>query len=198
MLIYDKHVSLSTEIDGKIVSRSYTPVSSTTDTYPSGIISSYVDKMKIGESASFRGPNGGFIYTPNMVKSIGMIAGGTGITPMYQIIKAIIANPDDVTEVNLIFANVNESDILLRDELENIVANHKNIKLFHVLNIPPENWTGGVGFVSKEIISQHCPPPTQNSKILICGPPPMVKAMATICEDLGYEKPRALSKRDDQ
>ena len=46
-----------------------------------------------------------------------MIAGGTGITPMLQIIRAILKNPIDMTKINLIYANVNEEDILLKKEL---------------------------------------------------------------------------------
>lgn len=34
-----------------------------------------------------RGPKGNFNYTPNMCREIGMIAGGTGITPMLQVKK---------------------------------------------------------------------------------------------------------------
>ncbi len=41
----------------------------------------------------------------HQVKRIGMIAGGTGITPMYQLVKDICKNPDDNTKVQLIFAN---------------------------------------------------------------------------------------------
>lgn len=64
-------------------------------------------ELKIGDLVSVRGPKGNFNYTPNMCKSIGMIAGtyrsvigireifvvisklpilgGTGITPMLQV-----------------------------------------------------------------------------------------------------------------
>lgn len=52
------------------------------------------------------------------VKHIGMIAGGTGITPMLQIIRAVLRNKDDKTVMWLIFANQTEEDILLREELE--------------------------------------------------------------------------------
>lgn len=39
------------------------------------------------------------------VKSVGMIAGGTGITPMLQVIRAIMKDPDDHTVCHLLFAN---------------------------------------------------------------------------------------------
>lgn len=41
--------------------------------------------MNIGDKIGVRGPKGAFIYTPNMAKEIGMVAGGTGITPMLQV-----------------------------------------------------------------------------------------------------------------
>ena len=44
----------------------------------------------------------------------GMLAGGTGITPMYQVINAILRDPSDRTQLSLVSANVGEDDILLR------------------------------------------------------------------------------------
>ncbi|KAJ6897155.1 NADH--cytochrome b5 reductase 1 [Populus alba x Populus x berolinensis] len=55
---------------------------------------------------------------------------------------------------------------------------------FHVR--PPEGWEGGIGFISKEMIQSHCPPPATDVQILRCGPPPMNKAMAAHLNDLGY------------
>lgn len=48
----------------------------------------------------------------------GMIAGGSGITPMYQVAQAILRDPHDATKISLIYANVAEEDILLRKEFD--------------------------------------------------------------------------------
>lgn len=48
-----------------------------------------------------------------MVPHLLMIAGGTGITPMYQIIKSSLKDPKDRTQLRLIYANVNEDDICM-------------------------------------------------------------------------------------
>lgn len=116
-----------------------------------------------------RGPKGAFVYTPGLVRAFGMIAGGTGITPMLQIIRAIVKNPADKTEINLIFANVNEDDILLKDDLDELAAKHSNFNVHYVLNNPKEGWTGGVGFVTPEMIKAWCPAPAPDVKILLCG-----------------------------
>jgi len=42
-------------------------------------------ELEIGDTINARGPKGQFTYTPNMSRAIGMIAGGTGLTPMLQV-----------------------------------------------------------------------------------------------------------------
>src|SRR5271163_2054328 len=123
--------------------------------YPTGNISKYIGLMKIGDTIKVRGPKGQMVYRPGLVREFGMIAGGTGITPMLQIIRAILKNKSDRTQISLIFANVNEEDILLRKELEQLAEEEKDrFKLYLVLNNPPEGWTGGVGFVTEEMIKE--------------------------------------------
>lgn len=63
-------------------------------------------------------------YEPNMKESIGMVAGGTGITPMLQVLEHILANPNDRTKVHLVFANEEERDILLKPRLDALAKTH--------------------------------------------------------------------------
>jgi cytochrome-b5 reductase len=99
-----------------------------------------------------------------------MIAGGTGLTPMLQIIKAILKNPNDKTKITLIYANVNVEDILLKVELDSLVSIYPSrFSIYYVLNNPPAGWTGGVGFVSKEMIKERMPPSSEDIKVLLCG-----------------------------
>ncbi|KIW04739.1 NADH-cytochrome b5 reductase 1, variant [Verruconis gallopava] len=208
-----QHISLAATltVDGKPkeIVRSYTPVSSDNDkgyfdllikAYPTGNISKHVASMQIGQKIKTRGPKGAMVYRPGLVRRFGMIAGGTGITPMLQIIRAIQRGraSGDTTEVDLIFANVNVEDILLREDLDELAKKDKGIRVYYVLNNPPENWNGGVGFVTAEMIKEHLPPPASDIKILICGPPPMVSAMKKATESLGYEKAKPVSKLEDQ
>lgn len=137
-------------------------------------------------------------YHPEMSKHLGMLAGGTGITPMLQIIRAIVKNPKDKTKVDLIYANVNVDDILLREELDSLAKEHpQQFNVLHFLNNPPENWEGGSGFVTKEAIQERFPKPADDIKILLCGPPPMINAMKKHLEELGYDKPNTVSKMPD-
>ncbi|KAF8466677.1 hypothetical protein BDZ91DRAFT_848794 [Kalaharituber pfeilii] len=208
-----QHVSICATIDNKEIIRSYTPVSSDAvdrghfdlliKSYPTGNISKYIANLKIGETIKVKGPKGQMVYRPGLVRAFGMIAGGTGITPMLQIIRAILMNDEDNTKVDLIFANVGIEDILLKDELDDLVrkedqSGRRRFRVYYVLNNPPEHWTGGVGFVTADMIKEWCPLPAKDMKILICGPPPMVSAMKKACTALGYHPAKPVSKLDDQ
>ncbi|KAK0825074.1 NADH-cytochrome b5 reductase [Friedmanniomyces endolithicus] len=213
-----QHISLAASLpvtdpktgstETKEVVRSYTPISSDWEpghfdllikSYPTGNISRHLATLSVGDSMRVKGPKGAMVYTPNMVRRFGMVAGGTGITPMLQIVRAILPgrSKGDRTEVDLIFANVDEKDILLRSDLRGLEDEDGGFRVHYVLNNPPEKWSGGVGFVTAEMIKQYLPPPAKDIKILICGPPPMVSALKKATESLGYDKARPVSKLED-
>ena len=126
--------------------------------------------LKIGDKINIKGPKGQFKYAPGLCRELGMIAGGTGITPMLQIIRAVLKNPGDQTKLKLIYANVNLEDILLKQELDELVKTFPGrFTVFYVLNNPPPGWTGGVGFVSQQQIEEHMPKSADDIKILLCG-----------------------------
>ncbi|KAF3783090.1 NADH--cytochrome b5 reductase 1 [Nymphaea thermarum] len=180
------------------VIKPYTPTTLDTDVgyfelvikmYPQGRMSHHFREMKVGDYLSVKGPKGRFRYQPGQFRAFGMLAGGSGITPMFQVTRAILENPNDDTKVHLIYANVAYEDILLKEELDSLASSYPDrCHIYYVLNQPPETWNGGVGFVSKEMIESHCPAPAADIQILRCGPPPMNKAMAAHLDDLGYTK----------
>ncbi|WOK95913.1 NADH--cytochrome b5 reductase 1 [Canna indica] len=183
---------------GEEVIKPYTPTTLDSDLgcfelvikmYPQGRMSHHFREMNVGDYLSVKGPKGRFKYQVGQVRAFGMIAGGSGITPMFQVTRAILENPTDKTKVHLIYANVTYDDILLKEELDSLAKNYPDrFQIYYVLNQPPEEWNGGVGFVSKEMIKAHCPSPSADIQILRCGPPPMNKAMAAHLDDLGYTK----------
>jgi cytochrome-b5 reductase len=147
----------------KEIVRSYTPISGDhvpghfdllIKSYPTGNISKHMASLQVGQTIKVKGPKGAMVYTPNMVRHFGMIAGGTGITPMLQIIRAVIRSrkAGDITEIDLVFANVNPEDILLKEDLDALASEDKGFRVHYVLNNPPQGWNGGMGFVTPEMI----------------------------------------------
>ena len=53
--------------------------------YADGKMSSHIGQLRVGDMLEFRGPVGRFKYAPNQYKRIGLIAGGTGLTPCLQV-----------------------------------------------------------------------------------------------------------------
>ncbi|OLY79584.1 NADH-cytochrome b5 reductase-like protein [Smittium mucronatum] len=149
--------------------------------YPDGVMSNYVDSLKVGDDLLIKGPIVKYQYTPNMKKEIGMIAGGTGITPMLQVISKIAENPEDKTKVSLLFANVTEDDILLRNKLDQLQKDHPDqIKISYTLDKPPKNWSGESGFVTPEMAKKYMPDPSlgDDTVVFVCGPPGMMAAVS--------------------
>lgn len=171
------------------------------DRFPDGgKMSQYMDTLKVGDKLDISGPwghneykgQGQFLVSkkPRSCKKLGMMAGGTGITPMLQVIKAILRDPSDKTEMSLIYANQTEDDILVRPELEELQAKYpKRLKVWYTVDRPPKNWKYSTGFINEEMIAEHLPGPKEETLILMCGPPPMVKfACQANLEKLGYPK----------
>lgn len=191
------HISLRAIVNGEETRRPYTPTTSDSETghfdlvikvypEPHGKMSRHLDSLEIGDTIDVRGPLCRFKYTPQKYTQLGMIAGGTGITPMWQVFCEILQDPNDHTTISLIFANVNVDDILLKEEIDALVSKHDNFSVYYVLNNPPEDWNGGVGFVSEDMIRDHFGEPTQDKQVLLCGPPPMNKAMKAHLATVGY------------
>jgi len=128
-----------------------------------------------------------------------MIAGSTGITPMYQIIRAICENPRDNTKVTLLYGSVSEEDILLREELDEFAARYpSNFRVRYVLSKPSKSWRGPKGYINKTMCQKGMPGPEGKSKILLCGPPPLVNNMKDGLSELAFETPGAVSRLTDQ
>ncbi|GAX80681.1 hypothetical protein CEUSTIGMA_g8116.t1 [Chlamydomonas eustigma] len=194
-----QHISfMAKDGDGKDVYRSYTPISDNSllgrvdfliKLYPQGKMSQVIAALQEGQTMMMKGPKGQLSYKPNMKKKIGMLAGGSGITPMYQVMNAILKNPKDTTEVSLVFGNVTEEDILLRMELDSLAEKHPNrLKVHYILDKPPESWTGGSGYITQAVVEQHLPPPSPQTLILRCGPTPMMEAMKKVLTSSGYSE----------
>ncbi|XP_019162703.1 PREDICTED: NADH--cytochrome b5 reductase 1 isoform X2 [Ipomoea nil] len=129
---------------GEDVIKPYTPTTLDSDVgyfelvikmYPQGRMSHHFREMRVGDYLAVKGPKGRFKYQPGQVRAFGMLAGGSGITPMFQVTRAILENPNDHTKVYLIYANVTYEDILLKEELDGLSANYPDrFKVYYVLN----------------------------------------------------------------
>jgi len=232
------HMTLKAKVDGKPVLRAYTPITDDSTlghvdllvkvyfkgVHPSfpdgGKMSQHLDSMKIGESIDVKGPIGEFVYKgqgqclvngkPRFVTEISMIAGGTGITPCYQVLAAILRDPQDKTMVRLLFANRTPDDILARDVLEELAAKHPDRFMLSLTvdkvpsedeNVSPSDeknskseWKGHVGFITPVMTKATLFPACEETVCLMCGPPAMLeKACIAALQSMGYKDSNVFS-----
>ncbi|XBI66329.1 hypothetical protein VPH35_045930 [Triticum aestivum] len=90
-----QHISCrGQDATGEEVIKPYTPTTLDSDLgnfqlvikmYPQGRMSHHFREMKVGDYMSVKGPKGRFKYQVGQVRAFGMLAGGSGITPMFQV-----------------------------------------------------------------------------------------------------------------
>jgi cytochrome-b5 reductase len=170
-----------------------------------GKLTQYLESLPLGATIDVRGPSGRLVYNgagefairadkktpPTIVRvsKVNMIAGGSGITPMLQIIKAVFKESNDKVSLSLIYANQTEEDILLRSDLEKIQEEHPDrFKLWYTLDRPPKDWKYSTGFINEDMIKGNLFPPSEDSIVLMCGPPPMINfACIPALDKLDYD-----------
>ncbi|GAA0158561.1 reductase [Lithospermum erythrorhizon] len=218
-LAVGKHIFICAIVDDKLCMRAYTPSSGVDEVgyfelvvkiyfkgvhpkFPNGgLMSQHLDSLEIGSTIDVKGPLGHIEYTGKgnflvhgkhkFANKLAMIAGGTGITPIYQVMQAILKDPEDETEMYVVYANRTEDDILLKDELDDWAEKYpERVKVWYVIQESlKEDWKYSVGFVTESILREHIPDPSSGSTLaLACGPPPMIQfAVNPNLEKMGYD-----------
>ena len=190
------HLYVHATIDGKPASRPYTPSSVpgttgffdlTVKRYDTGGVSKYLHEQGPGDRVLMSGPNSGGHWIDGLAKQVGLVAGGTGITPMIAIIRWILAQRLAV-KLFLVFANKSEADIIFRDEWDEDVREHASFHCYHVLEQPPAGWSQGTGRVTMAMLREHLPPPGPDTVIFLCGPPPMADGLEAALKVIGHSE----------
>ena len=181
-----------------------------------GLMSQHLDSLKIGDTILVKGPKGHLNYKgrgkfstkplgkpleERSCRCLGLMAGGTGITPMLQILQAVLVHPhyrDTNTRVKLLYANQTPQDILVRTELEDLAQQFPDrFQLWYTVDrlddgVAPSEWKYDTGFINTEMVKKHllfdnaAPGQTQ---FFMCGPPPMIKfACLPALKELGFSE----------
>lgn len=194
-----------------------------------GIMSQHLNQINIGENVDFRGPFGKLKYLgdgnfeklvkikPRTLvnknyKHLVCLAGGTGITPFYQvscdyfyyfyyycyaititslftqIMQAAYMNNDKI-KITLIFGNRSTSDLLLKKEIDDLIHSKLlNLKVVYTIDTFEEGWTGEVGFINSDMIFKYVDNiDNESTFVMVCGPPLMVDSLKTVVGKMGVK-----------
>ena len=124
---------------------------------------------------------------------VGLIAGGTGIAPLFQILQAsTLAN--DGLQMVLIYSNKTKEDILMKAEIDEMAAkNTKNLQVHYTLTRHDDSKHGDCshlkGRVCQEMFKKcQLPPPSPETLIFFCGNKGFNKCCAQQLEEMGYSE----------
>ncbi|KAK2801962.1 hypothetical protein FQN50_007518 [Emmonsiellopsis sp. PD_5] len=201
--------------------RAYTPISQTTmqgtidlliklypatpPSYPGGKMTVALDKLALNSSVKFKGPVGKFVYNgrgnvllnekPRTVRSFYMICAGSGITPIFQVLRAVMQDADDKTSCVVLDGNREETDILCRDELDAFARDNaeSRCRIMHTLTKPSETWAGRKGRISETLLREFVPASRDmeakgERMVLICGPEALEGAVKKILLGMGWDE----------
>ena len=158
-------------------------------------MSKHIFSLNTGDVLAVRGPVGNFKYARNMYDKLILVAAGTGITPMLQIIHCIADDPEDKTEIVLMYQNREERDILLRSELEKL--NGHRVKEVHLyLSKAPYGWENPQkkyfsGYLTPRALQQEveCSNP-ERTYVCTCGPDGFNEAVTDALRGANFPKER--------
>lgn len=146
--------------------------------YPKGRFTEHLFSMEVGETLLFRSIQYKMQYKSNKWRHVGLIGGGTGITSLLQVMRASFQDPEDRTNISLLFANRSESKILLRGMLDAFAVQFADrFKVHYTVDKAedPEKWKGFTGHITLDMVRKTMPPPAEDVKMLVCGPDRMMQ-----------------------
>jgi len=206
-------IRLRDPVTREAIIRSYTPISQTTQKgYCDVLIKVYadtpdraggkmtkaLDSIPIGHSVDFKGPIGKFEYhgrglcsvnsKERKVKRFYMICGGSGITPIFQVLRAVMQDKGDDTQCTVLNGNRLVEDILCKEDLDAFAReNEDRCRVLYTLTKGPEEWNGLRGRIAKPLLEEHCVREEGESLVLICGPEALEKAAHMALNELGWK-----------
>mmetsp|Transcript_24874 Transcript_24874/g.58753 ORF Transcript_24874/g.58753 Transcript_24874/m.58753 type:complete len:287 (+) Transcript_24874:3-863(+) len=211
-----QHLKVRATVEGRACERAFTPISLPSDpsafelavkAYPQGRVSRHLAQLHPGDTVEIRGPSGSFVYRRAEctygqrrwnVRWMALIGGGSGVTPLVQIAKAALADEQDPTQLSLLSCNTTERSIMVRKELEDMVAAHpKRMALrFAVTSSDEDHWTGmntplDLSQDNSRGSLRDILPPTADGVaaggcVLVCGPPGFCRAATDAMATLGF------------
>ena len=207
-LVPGSHIILqASSIDNeRSIARQFTPVSPLVSfgsldllikIYSDGRMGSLVRDWDIGSLVRIRGPFGSLDYKPNQYSHLSMLACGTGIAPMYQLIRHVLENENDETRIVLLYAVRTAKDILMKRQLDEFSL-FWNMKIVYFLSREPDNdkrafplkYNDSVIYqrINEDFIRKELMPASPTHKVLICGTQPFNQSMKHIlCHKLEFD-----------
>ena len=158
------------------------------------------DEARPGDRFELRGPIGGyFAWSVTAGGPLLLVAGGSGVAPLMAMLRHRAASGEAGRAVpaRLLFSSRSHGDIIYREELERLGSAPGGPAIVHTLTHerPPPGWRGHARLIDAPMLAEVGFPPAAAPKVFVCGPTPMVEAVAEAVVSLGHEPGRVKTER---
>jgi len=169
-----------------MIARPYNPLSADSGSkitllvkkYPDAKMGTKLHSLKPGETVEVRGPNQQWTFDQGKYSHYGMVAGGTGITPLMQAAEYILQH-DRAAQVTMVTCNKTPEDVLLRKRLALLeVSSGGRFKVFHVVEQGASVQELEGTATSMELLKGLLPAPGPGVLVMVCGRKEMTEAVA--------------------
>lgn len=148
-----------------------------------GNLTNAMHNLKQGDKIWLRGPYGNGYHIEKLIKkNIIIITGGTGIASPRSLIQHIENNRDEFGNVQLFLGFRIPEEILFKKDIEEW---KKNFDVELTVDNADGSWKGNTGLITELIEKRRIS--KENTKVIICGPPIMIKFTVQLLEKLGFE-----------
>jgi ferredoxin-NADP reductase len=162
-----------------------------------GEVSPYLaGELRVGDGLEFRGPVGGyFVWDVSRGGPLLLVAGGSGICPLMAMLRHRSARGSSVP-VRLLYSSRSLEDVIYRDELDRLAAAGDGLTVAHTLTrTQPPGWTGYRRRIDDAMLADVMWSPEQQPLAFVCGPTPLVEAVAGVLVTLGQSPARIKTER---
>lgn len=181
--------------DGYQASRSYSIASSTpegdvvlaVDELPDGEVSPFlVHEVRSGDQFEVHGPLGSFfVWRPGESdRPVQLVAGGSGVVPLYAIAAAHGAS-GDTAPLRLLYSVRRPDDVFFADELAALDGPAFALDVVYTRQAP-DGWTAPVGRLDKAALAASTIPASQRPRVYVCGSTRFVETIAAWLQELGH------------
>eukprot|EP00667_Euglena_gracilis_P014377 EG_transcript_14896 len=149
-------------------------------------VSEHLHQLKPGDKMEFKGALPVLNYRVGQFTTLGLIAGGTGILPLYTLIQEILSNPLETTKISLLYAARSKDELLFKKQLDTLAVKHpESFRVQYCVEQPSWFWGGHTGLITKEMVMANMPRPGRGVTVAVAGPTPMLE---TVCGTTELDK----------
>ncbi|XP_031623674.1 cytochrome b5 reductase 4 isoform X2 [Contarinia nasturtii] len=211
------HISVTANVEGTNITRSYTPVPKTyapiscnkpeadpsfylyllIKTYVNGALTTHLtNNLPLAHDLEISYAKGNFKL--NQVKEftrIAILAAGSGITPMLAIIDYLLERRSNrVESISMLYFNKTTDDIWCRSNLDLLTDKNNRFQVRYVLSEPndDEDWHGDIGRMSEELAASLLKLDSKfySEFCFVCGPLPFNQLCEKTLRSVGFDDKR--------